>query len=616
MSLFGVSGAMRVRRGSLFGTIRLAVFSGLLLAGAAVLAQEVRETRDRIAERLCGQFTTEQLLQLDGTRIEAAITPEEKRIFAERYWRFDVNVAVVVSVLRDVKQERVAFWLPESGFVLTDMRVRNEMYEYEVWQKSFPAGPVGLGINGYENHRPHYLVAVGPQSPGDKVELANVFPAGQQISTLRRGASFYHDWPGLVVEAMPAALDGQVLLPTIRGRARESHLLGAFRKAPVSATGGNDLPVLTWNDDPSTTMTVQWRARQEVTETKIWYREKGTAANDPGEKHPSVSNDGTWTVAPAETTVLEDALIVNEPRIHHCTATLRGLKPATRYEYKICGAGGEFTTAHAEPAPFRFVYVSDTHNTPALKELGASVIAREPNFAFWTITGDLVGVGQYRDDWEELFLHADMLGRSYPLMPCTGNHDALDGLGMDLYRGLLELPRNGPSFLQPEQAYSFTYANAFFIMPDVTEDIAGQAPWIEQQLAQSKADWRFALLHFPPYAPDDENPEIVKHWLPLFERYGVDFVLSGHVHHYMRTHPLRQGKKVAPGEGVVYMTTVSCPGGHEPISKPEYAEVFDASGAPLAVVFEIDGPRLRLDCRDATGRVFDSWEVTQGSPAR
>lgn len=566
------------------------------------LAQDVKETRDHIVQRLCGRHATEQLLELNDEAVEAAITPEERRILAERYWRFDVNVPVVVSVLRDVKQERVPYWLPESGFARTAMRVRNEMYTYEVWQKRFAAGPVGLGINGFENHRPHYLVAIGPQNPGDTVELANVYPPGQQLGTLRRGATFYHDWPDLVVDEMPEALEGHVLLSTIRGRARESHLFGAFRKSPDLAPGTEDLPVLTWNGDPATTMAIQWRAYPDTTDAAARYREKGADA---------------WLSVAATGRLFEDALIVNQPAVRHFTAVLSGLKPATAYEYEVGGKAGAFTTAPAEPRPFKFLWLSDTHNTAALKTLGPSVIARDPSFAFWTISGDLVGVGQYRDDWDELFERAGVLARDYPLMPSTGNHDALDGLGMDLYLGMLELPTNGPACLpQPERAYSFTYANAFFIMPDVTEDIAAQTSWIDEQLAKSKADWRFAIFHFPPYAPDDENPEIVEHWLPVFERHGVDFVLGGHVHHYMRTFPLREGKKVAPGEGIVYMTTVSCPGGHESVPKPEYADVFDASGAPLAVMFEINGSRLSVECRDTAGKVYDSWNVTKDGMTR
>src|SRR5690606_34571587 len=110
------------------------------------------------------------------------------------------------------------------------------MYTYEVWQKSFPAGEVGLGINGFDKHRPVYFVGVAPKHSGDAVNITPILPQKQLVTVLDTGAFTYHDWDGLVLTEVPEALKGQYLLPTIRGRAREAHLIGAFRRTEFPST--------------------------------------------------------------------------------------------------------------------------------------------------------------------------------------------------------------------------------------------------------------------------------------------------------------------------------------------------------------------------------------------
>merc|ERR1712137_84329 len=52
-----------------------------------------------------------------------------------------------------------------------------------------------------------------------------------------------------------------------------------------------------------------------------------------------------------------------------------------------------------------------------------------------------------------------------------------------------------------------------------------QLPWLERGLKHSKADWQIIVTHFPAY-----YPKIAKHLKPLSQKYGVDFIISGHVH--------------------------------------------------------------------------------------
>ena len=113
---------------------------------------------------------------MDYDKVFSLFSEDEKEVLATRHWMFDVNVPVVVSVMRSTEQKIVPFWLPEKGFVKTDMTMKNEQTTYEVWQKSFNAGTVGLGINGFENYPLHYFVSVAPQKSGDQLDTEQFFP--------------------------------------------------------------------------------------------------------------------------------------------------------------------------------------------------------------------------------------------------------------------------------------------------------------------------------------------------------------------------------------------------------------------------------------------------------
>lgn len=64
-----------------------------------------------------------------------------------------------------------------------------------------------------------------------------------------------------------------------------------------------------------------------------------------------------------------------------------------------------------------------------------------------------------------------------------------------------------------------------------------QRAWLRDELAASEGPVRIAVFHHPPYSAGSSHPgdaAVRSNWVPLFERYGVDLVLSGHAHLYER----------------------------------------------------------------------------------
>ncbi len=565
-------------------------------------AGAVQEVMDGIVARLYAQESIEELRALDEAQVMAFITPEERATLATKYWCFDANVPVVVSILRDRAQKVVPFWMAEQGFQKSALEVCNAKYTYEVWQKTCPAGPVGLGINGFEKQRPNYVVTVGPANAGDKVTLSNFFPADQKLLELRVGGFMYLDWPDLLLTQVPKELEGQILLPSFRGRAREAHLVDdAFRLTAQPAGQVPDQVALTWAGDPKSTQAIQWRTDLSVDTGVARYRARG---------------EKEWKEAPARRCIIEDRMVANNPKLNHFTAELSGLTPGTVYEYTVGAdrevarsAAATFTTAPAEPKPFTFLWMSDTHNRPEVGPLLERAAKRWPDAAFLTVSGDNVGTGQYANDWDTLLGMWSGFVQTKPYIPGMGNHDAIDGLGPDLIMGLFDLPKNGPEGITPGCAFTLRYSNALLIMLDVTEGMEQQTKWLEDTLKNTDATWKFAVFHFPPFDPDGDEPEILKWWVPLFDQYHVDFALSGHVHHYLRSKPLRGGKVVdSPKDGTIYCVTVSIPGDMRRPQKPDYTEYTDFSPKAFCNAFTIDGNRCTMQAMGQDGKICD--EVT------
>ncbi len=435
-------------------------------------------------------------------------------------------------------------------------------------EKSFKAGRVGLGIHGLDNSGLHYFVSVAPQKSNDQLELSNFFPENQQVGVLDDGAFTYHDWDELVLRDVPQSMKGQKLLTTVRGRGVESHLAGAFRTTAYPSSQTADQVLLTWSSDPSTSMDIQWRTNTTVEAGSLKYRESG-------------STNGI--AVEAEKMVLEDRLLMNDRFIHHFTARLRELKPGTTYQYLIepqteWSDNYTFSTA-ANDDSFSFLWFGDTHFSPKYGEILKLANTAHPDAAFYSIVGDLVSDGLYRNQWDDLLEYSkDVICRK-PLMAVPGNHDNRAGLGAKTYRDVFSYPENAPAGVPKEQTYSFTYKNTLFLMIDATSPIEAQTSWIEEQLAGTKATWKIVMFHFPPYNWEEPYVNIQKAWVPLFDKYHVDMVFGGHIHYYMRSKPMNAGKVVSSyKEGTAYIISIAIPSRHQEITNEPYAETLNTDG--------------------------------------
>ena len=247
------------------------------------------------------------------------------------------------------------------------------------------------------------------------------------------------------------------------------------------------------------------------------------------------------------------------------------LKPATKYFYDIhlIDQQGQriksnpltFATAPSKKeAPVTFGIIGDTEARPQINhKVGSMLWDERPNFII--NLGDLTDGGKepHKFEWNyEYFTGVRPLCSRIPVFPVAGNGEG------DLYwynQYHEKLPQKG--------YYTFTYGSTQFFMLN-SNDRAAFAPggeqykWLEEQLKQSTAKWKFVCHHHAPYSSDEddyknswEEPSDlgdlkVRKIVPLYEQYGVDVVMFGHLHTYQRTMPIfKEG--IDTKNGVVYL---------------------------------------------------------------
>lgn len=582
------------------------LFTPILAYGHVGEHPSVHDTVAGIVERLRKELSSDQLtgLKLDG--LLAVLTDEEKHILATEHITFTVNVPVTVYVFRESTQGELPYWLDAEGFTKTDLAVTVNEDTFEAWTKAFPAGNVGLGVNSLTGSGDHYFAALAPQEAGAAIEVADMYPGRHTLGALAAGENPYVDDWGHRIKAVPAALEGATLLRGDMNRRRDAQLTNIFMATSYPATDTPDQIVLTWSGDPKSTQAIQWRTSTKVAKGAVRYQEAGAA--------------GGWTEAAAETKVLEDEYLVNDPLIHRHTVNLEGLKPGTAYAYSV-GDGSdagwsetfEFTTAPDGIVPFKFIYMGDAQNgLDTWGKLVHKAHAAQPDAAFYIMAGDLVNRGIQRDDWDHFFHNATGIYNRRQLVPAIGNHEDQGSNGPWMYLELFDLPKNGPATITPERAYTFTYSNALFIVLDSNLDPAQQVDWLEAQLAKSDATWKFVVYHHPAYSSgvNRNNIEVREIWGAVFDEYHVDLALQGHDHAYLRTYPMKDEKRVgSAADGTIYIVATSGTKFYEQ-GDFDYTEFGMTNVATYQVLdIVIEGNKLTYKAYDIDGKVRDEFVI-------
>jgi hypothetical protein len=345
-------------------------------------------------------------------------------------------------------------------------------------------------------------------------------------------------------------------------------------KTPDDPAFQPDTLFLTWQRDPTTTMTVQWvGAAGETSDTRISYG-PATAdkAVDPLAK-PKVG-DGPPASSGADAWQVQDTAVRPYPQsdLKVFRAELTGLTPGTDYRFRVGKRSPtyRFRTMPAKATDaIQFVSGGDCGVNAHAAANNAVAARQDPMFA--VLGGDLGYDNGTSVEVSLAFLRnysRGMVGRDgrlIPMVACIGNHE-VDG-------GYNKPRAKAPFFyalfdgLYPETGYAALdfgdYLSLVLLDTNHTTPIEGdQTDWLEKTL-KARADHPhvIAVNHVPAYpsfrrmegkdgkAGTGEGNR--KHWVPLFEQYRVPVVLEHHDHTFKRTKPLLGG--LADDDGVVFL---------------------------------------------------------------
>jgi hypothetical protein len=304
------------------------------------------------------------------------------------------------------------------------------------------------------------------------------------------------------------------------------HLAVAAHDPAARATAPRHLH-LTAVGDASTSMVVQWN-------TDLGDRSAAVRVRAVGER--------AWRRVTGYSFLLPGARGVRHHEVHLC-----GLAPGARYEYAVDAPGARAWSFHTAPeAPTEVVAMvaGDARTNPAVwGAVAAAAATHAPELLLFT--GDAVADGGSFALWARFFEVAEALFATTPGFWVDGNHEGLAAVYYDQFA----FPENGDTD-HHEHWYAATWGPLRVIgLNDVTvrEDVirGAERDFLARSLAavdRARTPWVLTMHHQPMHTdavghlPDAATRDA---WGPLLDRFHVDLDLSGHVHNYESTEPMR-----------------------------------------------------------------------------
>ena len=329
---------------------------------------------------------------------------------------------------------------------------------------------------------------------------------------------------------------------------------------------------------------------------------------------------------------------------------VRGLRPATRYWYRI-GAdridykGGyrmknlgsevgetvySFATLGAEQKG-AFCIINDTHEVkPTLERVFAKLAELKPAAVVWN--GDAINKAEEMDRAMRAFITPDATHPAYaaetPFMFLNGNHDFRGRFARHLERVWMfrDPAERGGRFAELGRNFVQRVGDVALIGLETGEDkpddypaFAGifqmdryrdlQTRWLAEAIetdAVKSAKFKVAVCHIPLYHPNWRDPKLpggdgpingkcaamtrpcALRWRPLLEKAGVNLVVSGHTHRFRHYAPdaERSWTQIVGG---------GCPAGPHKTGFATVLEGFVENGRLRIRVHDVSNGRIALD---------------------
>lgn len=242
--------------------------------------------------------------------------------------------------------------------------------------------------------------------------------------------------------------------------------------------------------------------------------------------------------------------------------TLSNLNECTQYFYTVHSASlsidnknRSFTTLCKNAQSQKIWVIGDSgqkgEKQQAVYQQMLSTIENDfSKLNMWILLGDNAYKSGTQKDYNEAFFEAypELIKRFAP-WAIIGNHDARRWAFYDIF----DFPVNGENGGVPsgdERFYSVENGNLHLVMLDSeTTDLSADgamALWLQKDLAANTKPWVIVAFHTPPYTDGGHHSDsfydsrgrmtdMRENFIPIFDKYSVDLVLSGHSHDYERS---------------------------------------------------------------------------------
>jgi acid phosphatase type 7 len=311
---------------------------------------------------------------------------------------------------------------------------------------------------------------------------------------------------------------------------------------------------LTWQQNPESSMSIQWISDKGQKEDAIEFQKEG---------------EDCWRKACGKHMFMPSEL----PYIIHFVE-LKDLKSASGYSFRI-GKEGKIYKFRTMPSnlnqPIRFIVGGDMYNgtLEMMEKTNKAAAAADPFFV--VIGGDIAysasGIKSKAEDskrwldWVKTWKNTMVTPEGYliPIIPAIGNHEVRGGSNgtpneAEFFYALFPMPG-----IEGYNVLDFSdYMSIVLLDSGHTNPVQGpQTEWLKQALSQRwQMPHKFAVYHVPAY-PSYRNYNapvsraIRKNWVPLFEQYGLNAAFENNDHAYKRTHLILNGRRQA--RGVLYI---------------------------------------------------------------
>jgi predicted phosphodiesterase len=246
-----------------------------------------------------------------------------------------------------------------------------------------------------------------------------------------------------------------------------------------------------------------------------------------------------------------------------------------------------------KPDSVRFCAIGDSGSGDRAEYETAQQMQRfqqASKFTFVIMLGDNLYGGSAPSDYENRFAqpYKPLLDSGVKFYASLGNHDNVNET------------QYAPFNMNGNRYYTYMQGEVQFFVLDSNYMDGPQLDWLKRELAKSTASWKIAYFHHPLYSSgkrhgsDTDLRTVLE---PVFVKYGMSVVFSGHDHVYER---------VVPQNGILYFVMGSSgqlrSGGLN--SDGLRAAGFDATQSFLAV--EVAGDELYFQAISRSGQTVDS----------